>query len=158
MFAIFFNQTSGEKMSKRIELAQIQPNALTAMLSIESYLSDTALSCELKEIIKIRASIINKCAYCIQMHTTEALKIDISKQKLFALSAWQESPLFNKTERALLELTDEMTMISSAGVSDTTYQQCLDLLGEELLAQSMMQVIMINAWNRFALASKMTHS
>ena len=91
------------------------------------------------------------------MHTTEASKVGISKQKLFALSAWQESPLFNKTERALLGLTDEMTMISNSGVSDTTYQQCLELLGEELLAQSMMQVIMINAWNRFALATKMTH-
>lgn len=144
-------------MSKRIDLAQVQPNALTAMLSLESYLSDVELSNELKEIIKIRSSIINKCAYCIQMHTTEALKIGITQQKLFALSAWQESPLFNPTERAILTLTDEMTLISNSGVSDTTYQQCLDLLGEELLAQSMMQVITINAWNRFALATQMTH-
>ncbi|MGB1319705.1 MAG: carboxymuconolactone decarboxylase family protein [Vibrio gallaecicus] len=144
-------------MSKRIDLAQVQPNALTAMLSLESYLSDVELSNELKEIIKIRSSIINKCAYCIQMHTTEALKIGITQQKLFALSAWQESPLFNPTERAILTLTDEMTLISNSGVSDTTYQQCLELLGEELLAQSMMQVITINAWNRFALATQMTH-
>ncbi|MGF1709652.1 carboxymuconolactone decarboxylase family protein [Vibrio kagoshimensis] len=144
-------------MSKRIDLAQVQPNALTAMLSLESYLSDVELSNELKEIIKIRSSIINKCAYCIQMHTTEALKIGITQQKLFALSAWQESPLFNPTERAILTLTDEMTLISNSGVSDATYQQCLELLGEELLAQSMMQVITINAWNRFALATQMTH-
>ena len=144
-------------MSKRIDLAQVQPNALTAMLSLESYLSDVELSNELKEIIKIRSSIINKCAYCIQMHTTEALKIGITQQKLFALSAWQESPLFNPTERAILTLTDEMTLISNSGVSDITYQQCLELLGEELLAQSMMQVITINAWNRFALATQMTH-
>ncbi|MFA0568864.1 carboxymuconolactone decarboxylase family protein [Vibrio gallaecicus] len=144
-------------MSKRIDLAQVQPNALTAMLSLENYLSDVELSNELKEIIKIRSSIINKCAYCIQMHTTEALKIGITQQKLFALSAWQESPLFNPTERAILTLTDEMTLISNSGVSDTTYQQCLELLGEELLAQSMMQVITINAWNRFALATQMTH-
>ncbi|CAV27691.1 MULTISPECIES: carboxymuconolactone decarboxylase family protein [Vibrio] len=144
-------------MLKRIDLAQVQPDALSAMLSIEGYLSDVALSSELKEMIKIRASIINKCAYCIQMHTAEALKIDISQQKLFALAAWQESPLFNDTERAILTLTDEMTLISNSGVSDATYQQCLSLLGDELLAQSMMQVIMINAWNRFALATKMTH-
>ncbi|MEZ8045972.1 carboxymuconolactone decarboxylase family protein [Vibrio sp. 10N.237.312.C02] len=144
-------------MLKRIDLAQVQPDALNAMLSIEGYLSDVELSSELKEMIKIRASIINKCAYCIQMHTDEALKIDISQQKLFALAAWQESPLFNDTERAILTLTDEMTLISNSGVSDATYQQCLSLLGDELLAQSMMQVIMINAWNRFALATKMTH-
>ncbi|MDH5921893.1 carboxymuconolactone decarboxylase family protein [Vibrio splendidus] len=144
-------------MLKRIDLAQVQPDALNAMLSIEGYLSDVELSSELKEMIKIRASIINKCAYCIQMHTDEAFKIDISQQKLFALSAWQESPLFSDTERAILTLTDEMTLISNAGVSDATYQQCLSLLGEKLLAQSMMQIIMINAWNRFALATKMTH-
>ncbi len=145
-------------MSKRIDLAQVQPNALTAMLSVESYLSEVELSNELKELIKIRSSIINKCAYCIQMHTTEALKIGIKQQKLFALSAWQESPLFSGTERALLALTDEMTLIADEGVSDMTYQQCLEELGEELLAQAMMQVIMINAWNRFALATKMTHT
>jgi AhpD family alkylhydroperoxidase len=144
-------------MLKRIDLAQVQPDALNAMLSIEGYLSDVELSSELKEMIKIRASIINKCAYCIQMHTDEAFKTDISQQKLFALSAWQESPLFSDTERAILTLTDEMTLISNAGVSDATYQQCLSLLGEKLLAQSMMQIIMINAWNRFALATKMTH-
>ncbi|ROP21089.1 carboxymuconolactone decarboxylase family protein [Vibrio crassostreae] len=144
-------------MLKRIDLAQVQPEALNAMLSIESYLSDVELSSELKEIIKIRSSIVNQCAYCVQMHTAEALKTDISQQKLFALAAWQESPLFNETERAILALTDEMTLISNSGVSDTTYQQCLSLLGEELLAQSMMQVIMINAWNRFALATKMIH-
>ena len=144
-------------MAKRIDIAQVQPAALTAMLSIEGYLSKVELSGELKEIMKIRASIVNKCAYCIQMHTAEALKIGIDQQKLFALSAWEESPLFDQTERALLKLTDEMTLIANAGVSDMTYQQCLELLGEELLAQAMMQVVMINAWNRFALATKMTH-
>lgn len=145
-------------MSKRIDLAQVQPNALTAMLSIENYLSEVELASELKELIKIRASMINNCAYCIQMHSNEALKLSVKPQKLFALSAWQESPLFDKKERALLSLTDEMTLIANAGVSDATYQQCLEELGEELLAQAMMQVIMINAWNRFALATKMTHA
>lgn len=145
-------------MSKRIDLGQVQSKSLNAMLSIEGHLSNGALSNELKKLIKIRASIINKCAYCIQMHTTEALQAGVSQHKLFAISAWKESPLFNSTERALLALTDEMTMIFNAGVSETTYQQCLDLLGEELLAESMMQVIMINAWNRFALATKMTYA
>lgn len=144
-------------MLKRIDIAQIQPNALTAMLSIEGYLADIELPNELKALIKIRSSIVNKCAYCIQMHTDEASKLGIQQQKLFALSAWQESPFFSQVERAVLGLTDEMTLISNDGVSDTTYQQCLKQLGEEPLAQAMMQVIMINAWNRFALATKMLH-
>ncbi|HDY7860457.1 TPA: carboxymuconolactone decarboxylase family protein [Vibrio vulnificus] len=144
-------------MAKRINLAQVQPQALTAMLGIENYLADTALSTELKELIKIRASMINGCDYCIQMHTTEALKNGIAQQKLFALSAWKESPLFDEAERAVLHLTDDMTEIADAGVSDSVYQTSLELLGEERLAQAMMQIIMINAWNRFALATAMMH-
>ncbi|EGR9007206.1 carboxymuconolactone decarboxylase family protein [Vibrio vulnificus] len=144
-------------MAKRINLAQVQPQALTAMLGIENYLADTALSTELKELIKIRASMINGCAYCIQMHTTEALKNGIAQQKLFALSAWKESPLFDEAERAVLHLTDDMTKIADAGVSDSVYQTSLELLGKERLAQAMMQIIMINAWNRFALATAMMH-
>ncbi|MGF1748126.1 carboxymuconolactone decarboxylase family protein [Vibrio cionasavignyae] len=145
-------------MAKRINLAEVQPKALVAMLSIENYLTETELDSQLKELIKIRASLINRCAYCIQMHTTEAIKIGIEQQKLFALAAWQESPLFSKTEKALLTLTDEMTLIANSGVSESTYQQCLELLGEEFVAQAMMQVIMINTWNRFALATKMKHA
>ncbi|MUK50500.1 carboxymuconolactone decarboxylase family protein [Aliivibrio fischeri] len=144
-------------MTTRIDIAKIQPTALSAMLSIESYLSSVNLSAELKELIKIRASMINQCAYCIQMHVPEAEKAGIESQKLFALAAWKESPLFNATERAVLALTDEMTLIANDGVSDKSYQEALEVLGEEQLAQAMMQVIMINAWNRFALATQMTH-
>ena len=144
-------------MTIRIDIAKIQPKALNAMLSIESYLSGVTLSVELKELIKIRASMINKCAYCIQMHVPEAEKAGVEAQKLFALAAWKESPLFSATERAVLALTDDMTLIAHDGVSDTVYQEALEVLGEEQLAQAMMQVIMINAWNRFALATQMTH-
>lgn len=144
-------------MTTRIDIAKIQPTALSAMLSIESYLSNVNLSAELKELIKTRASMINQCAYCIQMHVPEAEKAGIESQKLFALAAWKESPLFNVTERAVLALTDEMTLIANDGVSDKSYQEALEVLGEEQLAQAMMQIIMINAWNRFALATQMTH-
>jgi len=144
-------------MTKRIDLAKTQPAALSAMLSVENYLSQTALPAKLKELIKIRASMINQCAYCIEMHTVEALKAGIEQQKLFAISAWKESPLFDDKERAVLALTDEMTLIADSAVSDVTYQAALEKLGEEQLAQAMMQVIMINAWNRFALATQMKH-
>lgn len=144
-------------MTTRIDIAKIQPKALNAMLSIESYLASVTLSAELKELIKIRASMLNKCAYCIQMHVPEAEKAGVEAQKLFALAAWKESPLFNAIERAVLALTDDMTLIALDGVSDTVYQEALEVLGEEQLAQAMMQVIMINAWNRFALATQMTH-
>lgn len=144
-------------MNKRIDIAKVQPKALSAMLTIENYLAETELSNQLKEIIKIRSSMINKCAYCIQMHTTAALELGIDQQKLFAISAWSESPLFDDTERALLKLTDEMTLILNNAVTDETYAECFSLLGEVKLAEAMMQIIMINSWNRFALATKMKH-
>lgn len=144
-------------MTTRINLAQVEPQALSAMLNIESYVAGMRLSDTLKKLIKLRASMINHCAYCIEMHVAEAEKVGISAQKLFALAAWRESPLFEADERAVLALTDEMTLIAQHGVSQSVYQDALEHLGEEQLAQAMMQVIMINAWNRFAVATKMTH-
>ncbi|MGF1688780.1 carboxymuconolactone decarboxylase family protein [Photobacterium japonica] len=144
-------------MNNRIDIAQTQPQALKAMLGIENYLSTTALSAELKELIKLRASMINQCAYCIEMHSKEALKLGMAQQKIFALSAWKESPRFDEKEQALLQLVDEMTLIHQDGVSEPTYQACIDHFGEQETAEAMMQVIMINAWNRFALATKMHH-
>ena len=144
-------------MTNRIDLASVEADALTAMLKLENYVAQTALSTALKELIKIRASMVNQCAYCIEIHVEAAEKVGIEKNKLFALAAWRESPYFNDTERAVLALTDEMTLIANSGVSDTVYQTCLSQLGDVQLAQAMMQIIMINAWNRFALATKMTH-
>ncbi|MCG9651020.1 carboxymuconolactone decarboxylase family protein [Vibrio brasiliensis] len=144
-------------MTTRINIAQVEPKALTAMLSVEGYVTEARLSASLKKLIKLRASIINQCAYCIEMHVTEAEKLGNDAKKLFALAAWKESPLFDAEERAVLALTDEMTLIAKGGVSDEVYQVAREHLGEELLAQAMMQVIMINAWNRFAVATKMTH-
>lgn len=144
-------------MSNRIDIAKIQPKALQALLGVESYLSTVELSPELKALIMLRASFINHCAYCIEMHTKEALKLGMEQQKIFALSAWEESPRFSQDEQALLRLVDEMTLIHQRGVSDSTYQACIDAFGEQGVAEAMMQIIMINAWNRFALATKMQH-
>jgi len=144
-------------MNNRIDIAKIQPKALNAMLGIESYLSTTDLSAQLKELIKLRASMINQCAYCIEMHSKQALEIGIEQQKIFALSAWKESPRFDEKEQSLLQLVDEMTLIHQHGVSEATYQACIENFGEQETAEVMMQVIMINAWNRFALATKMHH-
>ena len=144
-------------MSNRIDIAQIQPQALQALLGIENYLSTVTLSAELKELIKLRASMINQCAYCIEIHSKQALVLGVDAQKIFALSAWKESPRFEEKEQALLQLVDEMTLIQQNGVAESTYQACIDHLGEQGVAEAMMQIIMINAWNRFALASKMQH-
>lgn len=144
-------------MKNRIKIAQTDPLALEAMMGIENYLSTTTVSLELKGLIKVRASMINNCAYCIEMHGNVAQKHGMTANKLLALAAWQESSLFDETEQAVLALTDAMTLIADQDVSDEVYQAALKVLGETPLAQVMMQIIMINAWNRFSVATKMHH-
>ncbi|WP_394294465.1 carboxymuconolactone decarboxylase family protein [Aeromonas rivipollensis] len=144
-------------MSERIQLASQVPAAISAMMGLESYLGGTDIPLLLKELIKLRASMLNGCAYCIEMHAEVAMKHGESPQRLLALSAWRESPLFDARERAVLALTDEVTLIAENGLTEETYQQALTLLGETLLAQCLMQVVTINAWNRIAVATRMEH-
>ncbi len=142
-------------MSARINISQIEPKSIQAMMGLETYMSSVYLSPKLRQLIKIRASILNNCAYCIQMHTLESKKLGEDEQRLFALAAWQESPLFTDKERAVLALTDAVTLISEQGVSDAIYEQALAVLEEQALAQCIMQIVTINAWNRIAVATKM---
>lgn len=144
-------------MTTRIDISALQSGAIDAMMGLENYVSGSALSSTLKELIKLRASMINHCAYCIEMHAPVAQKNGVSVQKMMALSAWKESPLFSEEERAVLALTDEMTLIAEKGLSEKTYQQCITHLGDTATAQCMMQVVTINAWNRIAVSTKMTH-
>jgi AhpD family alkylhydroperoxidase len=142
-------------MSARINISQLEPQAIKAMMGLENYMGGADLPPKLCELIKIRASIVNNCAYCIQMHTLESKKLGEDEQRLFALAAWQESPLFTDKERSVLALTDAVTDIAKEGVTDVVYRQCLAVLGEQALAQCMMQIVTINAWNRIAVATKM---
>lgn len=135
-------------------IKDIEPNAYKAMLGMEQYIRNSQLPPLLLEMIKIRASQINGCAYCIDMHTQEALKIGETQRRIFALSAWKESPLFTEEERAVLQLTEEVTLISEDGVSDETYNKVLKFYGENALAQIIMQVIIINSWNRIAVSTR----
>lgn len=144
-------------MEQRIDIRALEPSAYKAMFELEKYLSDTVLSTQIKELIKIRASQINGCAYCIQMHTEAARKMGESEQRIYALSAWKESPLFSDQERAVLSLTEEMTLIATSGLSDESYKAALEVLGEHALAEAMVQVVTINAWNRIAAATKLQH-
>jgi AhpD family alkylhydroperoxidase len=145
-------------MTTRIDISQLQPAAYQPMFGLEGYLAETDLTPTIKELIKLKASMINKCAYCIQMHSEQARKNGETEQRIYALAAWQESPLFSAEERAVLALTEEVTHISTAGVSDETYQGCIELFGEQKVAQLIMQVVTINAWNRIALATKLVHA
>lgn len=138
---------------KRISIPDLEPGAYKGMSGLESYIRNSQIEPILRELIKIRASQINGCAYCIDMHTQEAIKLGETQRRIFALSAWKESPLFTEMEKAVLQLTEEVTLISADGLSDEVYNKVLELFGENVLAQLIMQVIIINSWNRIAVST-----
>jgi AhpD family alkylhydroperoxidase len=144
-------------MQKRINIKTLEPKSYQGMFILEEYIRNSQINPMHRGLIKIRVSQINGCAYCIQMHTTEARKAGESEQRIYALSAWRESPLFSEEERALLALTEEVTLISEGGVSDETYAQALRHFDENVLAQTIMQIVAINAWNRIAISTHMIY-
>ncbi|HKK43944.1 MAG TPA: carboxymuconolactone decarboxylase family protein [Balneolaceae bacterium] len=141
-------------MSDRINLRKLAPDAYKIMYNFEQYLAQSSLTDRHKELIKIRASQINGCAYCLDMHTKDARNAGESEQRLYLLSAWRETSLFTNEEKAILALTEEMTKIQN-GVSEATYNRALQLLGKEYLAEVMMAVIIINAWNRIGVSTSL---
>lgn len=138
---------------KRIDLLSLEPNAYKAMFGLESYLQNTSLQKSHYELIKIRASQINGCAFCLDMHTKDALKIGETQQRIFLLNAWRETSLFTEEEKTLLDLTEKITLIHHGGVSDELYEKAVNTFGENYLAQIIMAVVAINGWNRIAIST-----
>lgn len=137
-------------------LKHSEPKAYQAMQALEKYGEEiTAITKGLKAIIKIRASQINGCDYCIAMHTDEALKIN--ETRIREIENWETSDKFTTEEKLALKLTEAVTMINREGVPDGLYTTCLNTFGETLTAQIIMLVIIINSWNRIAIATDMKY-
>lgn len=144
-------------LNKRISIKDLEPEAYKAMLAMESYVKTIEVDPKLKELIKIRASQLNGCAYCVDMHTEHAIKVGESERRIFALSVWKESHLFTDDERAVFQLTDEVTLIAAHGVRNKTYDTIVNFFGEKITAQIIMQIVLINSWNRIAVSTKMIY-
>jgi AhpD family alkylhydroperoxidase len=141
-------------MSKRINVAQLEPEAYKAMMGLERYINHSGLNPVHKDLIKIRASQINGCAFCINMHTIDARKAGETEQRIYALNAWRETTFFTEEERAILALTEEVTMITGR-VSDETYNAAAALFDEHYLAYAIMAMVSINAWNRIGVTCQL---
>lgn len=142
-------------MEKRININEIEPQAYKAMYALEGYLATTQLSKTNKELIKIRASQINGCAFCIDMHTKDALKYGETAQRIFLLNAWRETELFTEEEKVILAITEEITLIHNHGLSDETYEKAGQFFDKNTIAQIIMAVVTINAWNRIAVSTQL---
>lgn len=144
-------------MPKRISIKEIEPGAYKAMLELENYTKNSDIPAKLRQLIKISASQLNGCAYCVDMHTEQAMADGESTRRIFALPVWKESHLFSEEERAVLQLTEELTLVSVHGIKNETYNAVLNFFGETVLAQLIMQIIVINAWNRIAVSTQMIY-
>ncbi len=140
-------------MEKRINLAAVEPNAYNAMLALEKYVRTSQLQPLHRELIKLRASQINGCAYCLDMHSKEALELGETQQRIFVLDGWKETSLFSEEEKIVLAMTEEITLINRQGLTSNTYQQALQHFDEHYIGQIIMAIITINAWNRIAIST-----
>jgi AhpD family alkylhydroperoxidase len=139
-------------MKSRIEYAQVAPGAVEAMRALEKYVRACGIEPKLLELIKIRASQINGCAYCLDMHTKDARSQSETEQRIYALNAWRETPFFTEKERAALSWTESVTQISTSHVPDEVYEIARQNFDEKELVNITLAVITINGWNRLAIS------
>jgi AhpD family alkylhydroperoxidase len=140
-------------MTERFIMRDTDPAAFKAMLGLESYLASTGISPLHHELIRVRTSQLNGCAYCIDKHTQDARKMGETEQRLYLLNAWRESPQFSDEERIILAITEEVTFISQQGLTAATYDKAVQHFGVKGTAEIIMAVNVINAWNRIGISS-----
>lgn len=136
----------------RLVLSQHAHGAYRAMIALDGAIE---LDSSLRDLISLRASILNGCAYCVDMHTLDAAHRGESEQRLHAVAAWHEAPFFSERERAALQLTDAITLIADTHVPREAYDTAREYFDEEEFCQLLWAITAINAWNRVAIATRM---
>lgn len=138
-------------MKPRINYSNVSPGAFKAMLGLETFVRSSGIDPTLLELIKVRASQINGCAYCIDMHTIDARARGESEQRLYALNAWRETPFFTDRERAALAFTEAVTLVSENHVPDYVYEEVRRHFTETEIVNLALAIVTINGWNRLAI-------
>ena len=139
-------------MKARINFMQASGKALQSLLAISAAIEEGGLEDKLLHLIDLRASQINGCAYCIDMHSKDARAAGDTEQRLYGLNAWRESPYYTDRERAALEWTEAVTLVSSTGVPDSAYEAVRAQFSEKEIAFLTLAVSMVNTWNRLNVA------
>ena len=139
-------------MKPRMEYLKVAPGVSQAMGGLQRAVHESGLEPSLLELVKTRASQINGCAFCLDMHTKDARAGGETEQRLYALSAWRETPFYTDRERAALAWTEAVTLIAESHVPDDVYEQAREQLSEQELAYLTLAIIAINGWNRLAVS------
>lgn len=134
------------------------PELYRAVSALNRAINESGLDERTLELIKLRASQINGCGYCVELHTREALKAGIDNATLHMVVVWRESSYFDARDRAVLELTEHVTLISEDGVPDEVYAQAQEQFSEEEIGKLLVAIAMINVWNRLMVASQTPHA
>lgn len=141
-------------MEARMDVYKLLPGAFKAMMGLQTFVNESGLDKTLGELIKIRASQINGCAFCLNMHTKEARQMGETEQRIYGLSAWQEAPYYTDKERAALALTEAVTLVSESRVPDEVYKAAQAVFTQQEIATITMAIVVINSWNRIAITSR----
>ena len=139
-------------MSGRFDYETVAPAANEAMRTVERYVRASGLERSLIELVKIRASQLNGCAFCLDMHTKDARAAGESEQRIYVLPAWREAPFYSERERAALAWTEALTRLAADGVPDELYERARKVFNEVELVNLTMAVVAINGWNRLSVA------
>src|SRR6266699_5026167 len=139
-------------MTERINYSKVVPGGYRAMSGLEKAVRESGLEPSLLDLIKLRASQINGCAYCLDMHWKDLRARGESEQRLYSLDAWRECPYYTERERAALAWTEAVTLITDGHVPDAVYEEVRQHLSEEELVNMTLAVVAINGWNRFAIS------
>lgn len=139
----------------RYDLRAVLPDAYKGMYALHHAADPAGLPRTLLELVKMRASQLNQCAYCLDMHAKDATALGIPVEKLFVLDAWREAPLYSARERAALAWTEALTLIAERGVPDDLYREVREQFSELELSGLTMAIITINGWNRIAISTRM---
>jgi AhpD family alkylhydroperoxidase len=139
-------------MQERVAYAKVAPGTIMAMRALDQYVTQSGLEPGLLDLVKIRASQLNGCAYCVDMHTKDARARGEGEQRLYALAVWHETPFFTDRERAALDWTEAITLLPGHRVTDELYQSAHQHFSEKQLADLTMAIIAINGWNRLSVA------
>jgi AhpD family alkylhydroperoxidase len=141
-----------EAFEPRIDYRKVAPEAVQALWTVERYARESRIDHTLLELVKLRASMMNGCAYCVDMHSKDARAGGESEQRLYALSVWRGAPFFTPRERAALAWTEAVTEVSAGHIPDEVYRLGREQFDERELVDLTMAVIAVNAWNRLAIA------
>lgn len=142
-------------MGSRVDYKEASPAVFKAMAGLQAAVNHRGLDPALLELVKVRASQVNGCAYCIDMHYREARAKGVPDEKLYLLDAWHESPGYTERERTALAWTESITLVARSRVPDDVYEQALAQFGEQMLVDLTLAVIAINGWNRLGVGFRL---